>query len=152
MFNVSVFEVWAFILLGLTQVWLLYDLDNSLSYLVNNDEVQSSMTPRLAVYSVAFCVWTGLVVMFLYFYKNKLKIVWSLTSYFFCSMLIAEFLLLTFLTVQIYRKLTSMNNSVRNMGFDFAPQIQGLLTSCTVFDLAFLMRLVIEFIWYQKFD
>ena len=70
MFNVSVFEVWAFILLGLTQVWLLYDLDNSLSYLVNNDEVQSSMTPRLAVYSVAFCVWTGLVVMFLYFYKN----------------------------------------------------------------------------------
>jgi hypothetical protein len=35
-----VFEVWAYILLGLTQAWLLYDLNCSLSYLVNNNEVQ----------------------------------------------------------------------------------------------------------------
>ena len=70
MFNVSVFEVWAYILFGLTQVWLLYDLDNSLSYLMNNDEVQSSIAERLAVFSALFCVWTGLSIMFLFQYAN----------------------------------------------------------------------------------
>lgn len=45
-----------------------------------------------------------------------------------------------------------MNIAVQNMGFDFGPQIQGLLISCTVFDLSFLMRLVVEFSFYQKFD
>ena len=121
MFNVSVFEVWAYILFGLTQVWLLYDLDNSLSYLVNNDEVQSPIVVRLTVFSAVFCVWTGLSIMFLYQYANGLAILWSYTSLLFCSLLCALFVALTILTVQIYRKLTTMNRSVRNLGFDFAP-------------------------------
>lgn len=45
-----------------------------------------------------------------------------------------------------------MNITVQNLGFDFGPQIRGLLISCTVFDLSFLMRLVVEFKYYQKFD
>jgi len=121
MFNVGVFEVWAYILFGLTQVWLLYDLDNSLSYLVNNDEVQSPIVARLAVFSAVLCVWTGLSIMFLYQYANGLAILWSYTSRLFCSLLCALFVALTILTVQIYRKLTTMNRSVRNLGFDFAP-------------------------------
>ena len=152
MFNVSVFEVWAYILFGLTQVWLLYDLDNSLSYLVNNDEVQSPIVVRLAVFSAVFCVWTGLSIMFLYQYANGLAILWSYTSLLFCSLLCALIVALTILTVQIYRKLNTMNRSVRHLGFDFAPQIQGLLITCTVLDLSFLMRLVVEFFFYQKFD
>ena len=85
-------------------------------------------------------------------YANGLPKVWSYTSRLFCSLLCALFLTLTFLTFQIYRKLTTMNITVQNLGFDFGPQIQGLLISCTVFDLSFLMRLVVEFFFYQKFD
>ena len=121
MFKIAVFEVWAYILFGLTQVWLLYDLDNSLSYLVNNDEVQSPIVARLAVFSAVLCVWTGLSIMFLYQYAHGLAILWSYTSRLFCSLLCALFVALTILTVQIYRKLTTMNRSVRNLGFDFAP-------------------------------
>lgn len=45
-----------------------------------------------------------------------------------------------------------MNLAVQNFGFDYGPQIKSLLISCTVFDLSFLMRLVVEFYFYQKFD
>ena len=152
MFKIAVFEVWAYILFGLTQVWLLYDLDNSLSYLMNNDEVQSSIAVRLAVFSALFCVWTGLSIMFLFQYANQLENIWSYTSKLFCSLLCALLVAMTILTVQIYRKLNTMNRSVRNLGFDFAPQIQGLLITCTVLDLSFLMRLVVEFFFYQNFD
>lgn len=145
-------EVWAYILLGLTQAWLLYDLNSSLSYLVNNNEVHSSIAQRVAVFSLVFCVWTGLSIMFMFQSANGLPNVWWYTSLLFCSLLCALFLTLTFLTFQIYRKLTTMNITVQNLGFDFGPQIQGLLISCTVFDLSFLMRLVAENIFYQKFD